>query len=132
VDLCLQVAGQRGALVEVKWSRAGLQKGMSYGRRSLGWLRRACLKGRWRSSRKTVGATMVGVLVVTPSSWQMMLQGLKGGGASWYRADIKTNSANHESTGSFSRVWGRCPVPGRLGERFRRVWGFALSIPVGS
>jgi hypothetical protein len=64
------VAQQSEALVEVKWTRGGLEAGLATARKLVPMLRTACASGRWLGSRRPVKAKAVGVLVVTPGCWQ--------------------------------------------------------------
>lgn len=79
VDLVLWCSSrEKEALVEVKWTRRSLPQAISRAERSLPWLRRACETGRWHSSRAAVKAELVGVLAITPTSWQLCLEDASG------------------------------------------------------
>ena len=73
-------AHQANAVVEVKWTRRALDVAMTWGRKSLPMLRQACAGGRWVRSRREVCASVVGVLVVKPSTWSCILYNAKGSG----------------------------------------------------
>ena len=73
-----------GVLVEVKWTRRGLNAALKHGRKSLPMLKEACRSGMWSRSRNKVNASMVGVLVVTPTLWHGTLSDVEGSASFQY------------------------------------------------
>ena len=72
------------ALVEAKWTRGLARDAMAEGEKSLPMLRDACSEGVWLRSRAKVKASVVGVLVVKPSSWRCVLSYTDGSSSAEY------------------------------------------------
>ena len=79
VDVCLWSSPHGGnALVEVKWTRGGMDSTLAWGSTFLPMLGRACKKGIWIRGGKQVKASVVGVLVVRPNDWCCTLSDVSG------------------------------------------------------
>ena len=71
------------ALVEVKWTRANLERALRFGEKNIPMLKKACRQGRWSRSGSKVKASMVGVQVVMLGQWCCTLSSADSSG--WIR-----------------------------------------------
>ena len=79
VDLYLHCTSRDGkALVEVKWGRGPFKACVKRARGCIPKLKAAATKGKWLASRKSVTASLVGALAVSPETWSLELQAVKG------------------------------------------------------
>ena len=124
------------ALVEVKWTRARLERALTFGKLSLPKLRAACKNGRWIRSGHAVKAALVGVLVVMPGSWALELANAAGPGATRFpvaaREAVKKRRGGKSLSGaekrkrnahlkSLDQIW-RKTAGKQMGARHRAIY----------